>query len=228
MINALGQRPGAASRHHELERERGTDMKSMTAVAHNAAGTKRPRRRSVVLFAGVVTAVAVFSATSTPAFSADNGTIDATVTPATTACLTVNPSSHDFGAKPFMQPGGVASNGDVLFTVTNCGTALQKLYGRGTDAHNAANSVTWTLQQGNPCGAGPNNYRLLLDHAPEDAAWSGFAVLLTKTDQQLLGGGGLPGTASIRINATVQMPCAGSGGAGQAMSFQYVITAALL
>jgi hypothetical protein len=215
----------AASRYHELEGERGTDMKSMTIAACTAAGTTRSRRRFGVLFAGIVTAVGVFSATSTPAFSADSGSVSATVTPSAPACITLDKAAINFPSFPFSTSGRVSTNPPGSFyqvTVSNCGSADINVFGKGTDATNSGQTVTWTLDNSfsEPCAIGLNKFQLSVSSAN-----GGWGKLLSTTDQSLVA---LGAGQAATIAHTLRMPCTGSGGAGQAMSWQFIYTATLL
>lgn len=176
-----------------------------------------------VLIGGAVVAVAYFVASSLPAFSADNGTINAQVTPAA-PCITLDKTSLNFGTAPFSPQQGVSSF-QVPGSVTSCTGTAQKLYGRGTDAKNAAASVTWTLDDSGqlPCNLANNQYQL---SAGDSGGTNNWGVYLSTANKQLLGTGGMLAANTTRtIDSGLRMPCAGSDGAGQAMSWQYIYTA---
>jgi hypothetical protein len=178
-------------------------------------------KRRFALGGGLATVLAVFFTTSLPAFSDANGAVTATVTPLV-ACLTLDKTSIDFGTLPFSPTGGVTNRGTDV-TATNCGGTAEQIYGRGTDAANSGGSVTWTLDSSGalPCTLGTNKFQLA-----ETAADNSWGIYLSKADQQL-GSGSLGGGATATYRNGMRMPCTGSGGAGQTMSWQYIYTATL-
>jgi hypothetical protein len=205
-------------------------MKTMTVAACTAAGKTRSRRRFGVL---IVTAAFLFSATSTPAFSADNGSVSASVTPAAgAACITLDKTSINFGSLPLSQSGAVSTNSpgpNANVLVSNCGDADSKLFGRATNATNQAQAtVTWTLDNSTsePCAIGANKFQLRVSDAT--GSTGGYSKMLSQTDQLLGPANYLLGPGrSTSIAHEVRMPCTGSGGVSQAMSWQYIYTATL-
>jgi hypothetical protein len=155
----------------------------------------------------------IWASTATPILAADNGTVDASVTVAT-PCLLVTPSSLDFGTLAFN------STASQPVTYTNCGITYERVYGKGTDATGTA--ATWTL---NPtfgsCGPGSaDQYGLYV------ATYSGATftpVNLSTTDALLESVA--PNSAGVGDQLFIRMPCAGSGGGGETMSFQVTYTA---
>lgn len=162
-------------------------------------------------------ATCCFVASAVPVFSADSGTVAASVT-AATPCITVTPASVTFGTAGFSNSSTatvVDSSGTMSFT--NCGSAKQRIYGRGTNA--TGSGATWTLMTAgspaNPCTVGPNSY--------QQATFRGSTeVILTDTNTNLID---LDGGANFTVDGRIRMPCAGSSGAGTSMSFSFVYTA---
>lgn len=155
---------------------------------------------------------ALWAGSATTTLGADNGSVDATVTVAT-PCIVVTPSVLDFGTVPF---GGLASQ---PLQYMNCGQADENIYGRATDASGA--SGTWTLDPLRAsCAASPgvNHYRLDL-YANANALVRPLG--LVDSSIELLGSG----ASSVDSSIAIFMPCAGSDGIGDAMSFQITFTA---
>lgn len=175
-------------------------------------------RRTLALAGGLAIAAAYFALSALPALSADTGTVNAQVTVAT-ACITLDKTLLDFGSLSFSQPnqGGTSQP----LTVTNCGSAA-KLFGRGTDAKNGAGTITWTLVDGDPCTVGINHYASSLGGSTPS-----WGVLLSTADKQLLGNSLLGSGSAATMGNGLLMPCTGSSGSGQIMSWQIVFTATL-
>ena len=195
-------------------------------------------RKLTLTASGLALAAAYFVASALPAFSADGGTVTATVTPAV-ACLTLDTSSVDFGSQPFSTPSQM-SKADYPGVntpyprLTNCGGSEATLLARGTNA-TGAGGAAWTLTpvEGNPCAEGVDKYHQWVNAANLADGTLGIPLRLSTTDQQFkvnysastkntLGPG-----ASMGVALVVELPCAGSTGAGAAMGFSYVFTATL-
>lgn len=193
----------------------------------------RPReggtmRRLLAIAVGLTIAAAYFTLSALPAFSADNGTVNAQVTvQGAVTCITLSTTSLDYGPVPFSQPSAGAENRVLFMNVNNCGDAA-KLFGSGTDAKNGAGSeaITWTLDDNvttHPCTLGVNRYSYVLNDGPA-ATWG---VGLSTANKQLLGNSLLGSGAAATIYNLLKMPCAGSDGSGLTMSWQIVYTATL-
>lgn len=159
-------------------------------------------------------AIAGLWATSAgPILAADNGTVDAQVTVAT-PCVTINTPTIDFGTLPFSSET-LGGSGQKVINYANCGDAAERIWAAGTNA--TGTSATWQLSNaiGSTCSVPVNNYRLLIT----DGAIA--AVLSTAAQELEL----LDAEANNFVTTTLDMPCLGSDGAGQVMSFQILITA---
>ena len=164
-------------------------------------------------------ATLVLGGLATPAFAADNGSVDAQVTVATPCILLTEPVSgtSDFGTLPF-STAGTTTEGQQPISYQNCGTAAQRIWAAGTDA--TGGDATWYL------GAGPgpicdqplNTYRIALfglDGSPVGAILETTPVELQSLEPPFV----------TRLSATLSMPCVGSDGVGETMSFQILFTA---
>jgi hypothetical protein len=169
-------------------------------------------------FAIGVALATVWVGSALPALAAENGTVDAQVTVAT-PCILVDPPSIDFGSLPFRSPTNpVISSLSPLIQLTNCGAGPEQMFGRGTDATIGGNPV-WTLGPYGPCSGGLNEYSL---RAVSDYDIA-HPIALTTTDQVLdIAAGGNP-FAVRRLDLV--MPCTGSDGVGQIVTFQAIFTA---
>ena len=155
----------------------------------------------------------LWAMSASPMLAADNGTVDAQVTVAT-PCLIASPPSVDFGTVQF------GASGSHAIQVTNCGYGSELVLARGTDAAGDG-GASWTLTNDtSPCGGGSNNYRLQLSASTVPA---GTPLALTTSNQSI----GSVGSGSDSLVDTLRlvMPCAGSDGIGQVMSFQVMFTA---
>lgn len=151
----------------------------------------------------------VLAANAAPTFAADTGSVEATVTVAT-PCILVITTAIDFGSTPFANPDpvGISSAG---VSYQNCSDSIEHIWVGGTDA--TGPSATWELDGQAPatCAGTLNAFQL----------W--FANLYVSEEYrelELLGA-----NASNAHSAQLYMPCVGSDGAGQTMSFQLTLSA---
>jgi hypothetical protein len=149
-----------------------------------------------------------------PALAGSEGTVSAQVTVAA-PCIQISPAQLDFGTLGLSQDNVNLVSGTRPVTATNCG-APSTLFGRGSNA-TSTGGTTWTLTPGGDVCPSPNNYVQRVDTG-------GASIALSSQNSALraLAGGG-----TANLGAIVVMPCAGSSGAGQIMTFSYVFTAVL-
>jgi hypothetical protein len=175
----------------------------------------------LALFGGLALAAAVFVLSAVPAVGASSGSVSASVTPSA-ACLTVTPSSLDFGTANFsrVNPGGNVESvvGGNPLTVTNCSQDTETIFVSATAATNAAQTASWSLNSSfDQCAAGPDQYAINLSNS------AGFLTTAETTFRDFVGGGNtITGTTPF-----LHMPCSGSHGAGEAMSFSINFTATI-
>jgi hypothetical protein len=161
-------------------------------------------------------ALGALAAGAAPVFADSSGSVSARVSVAA-PCIEVTPTSLDFGVL------GLSTRalpvGSVLLPLTahNCGTAREGLFARGTNA-TGSGGTTWTLVGSNICD-GANRFGQLVTR-------SALQYDLT-ADTDVSIGTPLGGGEASTVNAAMFMPCTGSGGAGEVMSFSYVFTAVL-
>ena len=169
------------------------------------------RRRGVTVLA----IAGALAASAAPAFGDPGGTVSAQVTVAA-PCIQITPSQVDFGTLGFSQNSLNLSAGTRPVTATNCGAAAH-LLGHGSNA-TSAGGTTWTLDAtGDTICPVLNSYGQRIDTGP-------VSIPLATQDKNLRD---LAVAEAASLNAIVVMPCTGSGGAGEVMTFSYVFTAAL-
>jgi hypothetical protein len=198
-----------------------------------------PRRLiSVLLLTGAAIAVSVV-----PAFGAGSGSVDMKVTVAS-PCLTVGPATPvDFGNQSFSTPSAQQTATSNAISFANCASVPENVTVRGTDA--TGPSAVWTLvdsppSQFDPTVGGqvineclnappPDKYSVRVEVAVgTETAVQGFNGHLSKLDtflRTVSGVASFQGATTYPTVTKLLMPCTGSSGAGQAMSFQAVYTA---
>jgi hypothetical protein len=154
-----------------------------------------------------------------PAFAADTVTVDAEVS-IVAPCLTVSTTSVDFGAN-LPSVGTDANRSLRAFSYASCSGLSEKVFGRGTDANGPTS--TWSLLYvPESCSIrGLNNFSLYGQGFTDGRTY--FSYPLTTTDQEVETVG--PGVAGSTSELVLWMPCVGSDGVGETMSFQIVFTA---
>jgi hypothetical protein len=154
-----------------------------------------------------------------PALAADSVTVDAEVS-AAAPCLISSTSSLDFGSNLF-----TAENADESYSIrqvnyTSCSGLPEHVFARATDATNGDGTVSWSLAPGRQrCPQfGLNSY--VLEAISEDLRRT---LTLSRSDQEFEVV--QPGAMGTLHDVWLIMPCVGSDGAGQTMSFQLTFTA---
>lgn len=167
------------------------------------------------LLAGVL-AIGLLAASSGPAFGDDEGTVSAQVT-AAAPCIQVTPATLDFGTLGFSQSQVSFASASRPLDVTNCGAAIG-LLGRGSDA-TSTSGAAWDLDTDGELDC-PTTDRYV-----QRVDTGGASVPLHDTSDTNLRALGAGEVADL--GAIVVMPCVGSSGAGQVMTFSYTFTAVL-
>jgi hypothetical protein len=166
------------------------------------------KRIALVLAAA---AIFVVAATALPASAASSGSVAVKITVAS-PCLVVGPSSGiEFPPMKFGDGGPAKTD----MSVDNCSGVDEDVYARGTNATGTSTNAVWTLS-----GDFTNNVDLF------NLTLTGTSQTLALDPQSRLWRTMGPGD-SDSIRAYINMPTAGSGGAGDTMSMQIVYTASL-
>jgi hypothetical protein len=180
-------------------------------------------------------AAAALAMSAVPAFTADTGTVAVTVTAqaAATPCITVAPTTLDFGTLAFSTAGVLSrrfiGGTGTSPTVANCGTADQFMTLATTNATGPSGSWTPTgaADGTNPCPA-VNSFNIT-GHREADAN-QGIRLTSTPALVPAVGGVGpyMQGpNVSDNFGFTLNMPCQGSNGAGEQKSLTLTFTAAV-
>jgi len=183
------------------------------------------RRRSVLLAA--VALAAAMIGTGTPVAAQDSGTVGATLTVAdASACLTVTQTAVSYlTTLDFSQPGSdAAAKSNPLYAIDNCGSVGIDISVRGTDATAADPAVaTWALTGDPTFTSTCTTLDVYAVDVEADGGTFGLFGMLTTTDQVALT---LPGGATAtNVGHDLWMPCQGSSGASETMSFDVIYTA---
>jgi hypothetical protein len=159
-------------------------------------------------FATVLATAALAGGVASPALAGDSVTVDASVE-VTGPCLTTSTTYLDFGQQSL--EGGAFR----AITYQNCSAATERVYARGTDASGGGGGVDWLLDDsGTPCpDLGPNRFGVRTD----------AFLMIGTTDREIEEVS--PGSDGAVGALGLFMPCAGSDGIGQTMTFQVVFTA---
>lgn len=179
----------------------------------------RPGRRSLrAALAAITATVAAGLLAPLPAFGDDTGTVAATVTVAA-PCILLDIAQVDFGTRSFNTVSTNIFSQSPTLTATNCSGTDENILARGTDA-TSVGGATWTLYSAftNPCNVGPDKYQLQYNNLGTGTGYS-----LTTSDQEVATGVGAGVGHTYRL--TLLMPCTGSGGAGETMNLQTILTA---
>jgi hypothetical protein len=171
--------------------------------------------------------VIALAAGAVPAFTADNGSITGTVSVPDAACIELSSTSLDYGTVPFAASGSASRGFSSAITFTNCSSAVSRFAMSGTDASGTGGSWSLTDDWLN-CDGRLNRYGLF------EVETDGFpGVYLTTAPKTLVHHRAPantvedtfgPGEAD-ELAFILDMPCAGSAGAGRTFSFSVAMTA---
>jgi len=175
---------------------------------------------------GIATALGVSVMPAYTATPSDSGSVVGTVTAlGGGACLQLSNTSASFGTLPFSTRTQLsAAQGNPTPSFQNCGNFNETISIAGTDASGA--NTSWHLDSGfagNPCidarGAAQINVYGLEFNAPPVGQ-----VRITKTATPISTyGAGVTTPLALQLD----MPCVGSSGDGQVVSFSVNLTAAV-
>jgi hypothetical protein len=192
--------------HHATDRPSG-------ATASGGRGMSRWKRVTALVAAG-----SMWLGLVGPAAGADNGTVDAQVTVASPCIEITTPATGtiDFGTLPFSSASDDSLGQDYV-TYVNCSGSDEHIWGEGTSA--SGTTATWDLNDylyGLNCDQGLNQYKLAI------SGTSVFTNLATTAkDLQTLASAADSGLLHLDLT----MPCVGSDGVSDTMSFQVIFTA---
>ncbi len=169
-------------------------------------------------------ALAALAVGAVPAFTADTGTINVSITASAPAgpCLEITGTDVGFGTLPFSTSSQTGFGyGNVNPQFRNCATVDEQIAIEGSDA--TGPSATWALAPGlsNCGGSSPplDEYHLtyVLD--------GGGTQSITKAKTTLLSSATPAANPDHELVLRLITPCAGSNGAGQTFTASVVLTA---
>jgi hypothetical protein len=182
-------------------------------------------RKGLVLVAALVASTA-FALTAVPAFTAtpaDSGSVTGTVTAlGAGACLQLTSSAVVFGTLPFStrtQPS--MAQGNPTPSVQNCGNVNETISIAGSDA--TGPNTSWHLTVTNPCVKADGSAQINAYGVTYDAASAGHAAITPNATPISTFAPG----ATTPVGLQLFMPCVGSSGDGQVVSFSINLTAAV-
>ena len=176
---------------------------------------KKPRLLILGVLAVLVASVAA------PAWAADNGTIDATVS-VEGPCIEIGSPTVDFGAQGFSTTGSDNLPFAAAVSVTNCSASYVDLYATASDASNLGDTVIWSMTD-----AFDPDTQDICPSTDTFAASLGDGIYdywLSKSSDTLVT---QRAHSMVSLYPKMAMPCSGSHGSGQVMSFTYTVTAIL-
>lgn len=192
--------------------------------------------RTRLVLATAALALAALAGGAGPALTSDNGTVAVTITAEgqATPCITVAPTTLDFGTLGFSSPGVLSTRfvgqDGVTPTVTNCGTVGQEIFLAASDATGPSGSWTPAGQavNTNPCPA-IDTFNL---SANRDGVSQSFFARLSGSPVPALADNGQgsyvqPTGAADVFGFQLDMPCQGSNGAGEQKSLTVTFTAVI-
>jgi hypothetical protein len=151
-----------------------------------------------------------------PTSGPDTGVVDADVTvPTSAACIELSTTSISFGTQRFGTEDALATPG---ITVTNCSGTDESLLAHVSAA--AGTGATWTpIDTAGTCADGTlgiDEFHLKIRRPANEADPVTYLGPNNKQLAELTGG------ADADLDALLDMPCAGSAGAGQTMGMNIV------
>jgi hypothetical protein len=138
-------------------------------------------------------------------------------------CITLDGALADFGVAQFSTTSSANYVQGAMSTITNCSGGSADLLARTTKASNAAGTVQWTPVNTttNPCATGPNTFQHVLF-----LGVGGFAI--DETNQTVLVSGDTFGDGQQRnFQHLLGMPCTGSDGNNDALTWTVTFTAVM-
>jgi hypothetical protein len=199
-------------------------------------------KTKLAISTALVTGILILSAL--PTFGASSATVPMSVS-VQAPCITVDlgtATKIDFGSQGFSYPpptGGLSIAQNSTPKVINCGSGSEDVFvkstnaaGSGTGAWSLEPTFTWVnpVDSGRSiCDFGSNKFALGARMYNGTNLLSTQILNVTTTDQKLFQAGPSSGSPvpSYRAESTLIMPCIGSSGGGETMSFQLTYTASL-
>jgi hypothetical protein len=164
----------------------------------------------------LVLAGGIYAGSSVPVFSADNGTVEASVTVQDAACIVVTSSGIDYGTRAFSTAVLVQPTGSIT-SLASCSGAAQSIQIKGAAA--TGPTPSWSLVSSLSCPGTTNQFVHEFDNPNTAGTW------IALTTGNLNFGGIGPMVTIPDISTRLTMPCTGSAGAGMEVTTQIIFTA---
>jgi hypothetical protein len=165
----------------------------------------------------VLLAGGVYAGSSVPVFSADNGTVNATVTVQDVACITVTSAGIDYGTKAFSTSAVPVQSSGSITSIASCSGSAQTVLIKGTPT--TGTTPAWSLVNSLACPT-PNQFV----HEFDNPGTAGSYLALGTNNLTFQAGFASMATISS-IPTRLTMPCTGSSGGGVQVSTQIIFTA---
>jgi len=166
-------------------------------------------RRSTFL---VVVVALLMPLVAVPSMGADTGTVTNTVTtPA--PCMTLDQATLDWGTIAFNPLGVPVETAYQVVNIGDCSDQAQNLLVAGTAATSSTSVAEWQLAAISLCGPLTDLYQVMADNVGDTDP----GIPLEDAFFQNIGGVPAFGTVGVEIGLT--MPCEGSSGQGETMTF---------
>jgi len=168
-------------------------------------------RRNTIL---VVAVALLLALTAVPSMGADTGSVTNTVT-TRAPCMTLGQTTLDWGTRSFTQPGSPIGTGFQVVNVGDCSEQAQSLLVAGTAATSSTSAAAWQLTNLVDCDAGADLYQVMADNV----GLGDVDPVIPLQDGVFQNIGGVPGFGTTGVNIGLTMPCEGSSGQGETMTF---------
>jgi hypothetical protein len=172
------------------------------------------------------------AASAVPAFTADNGSVVATVSvaPPPAPCIMLTPGSIGFGTLPFSDPAAASTplqDASPQVHFTSCATAGENLFLAASDATTASGG-SWDVPNfgnDNTCTSGSNLYQ---PYFASFAFGSGRLYNPAADGTYFTRVGAFSAGQAADLKFQINMPCRGSAGAGEIVSMTFSALAVLV
>ena len=167
----------------------------------------------------VLLAGGVYAASSVPVFSADNQTVEASVTVQDAACIVVTSSGIDYGTKAFStQALPVQATGSIT-SLASCSGSSQTVSIKGTPT--TGSTPAWSLVNSLACPTA-NQFVHEFDNPGTQGGFLALGI-----NNLTFQAGFAPMASITNIPTRLTMPCTGSSGAGLEVTTQIIFTASV-
>lgn len=173
--------------------------------------------RRIALIGSILGVLGVAVISGVPAFGADNGTVNATVSVQDVPCMTVTSSGINYGSRSFStQASPVQVTGNIT-SIATCSGSGQTVFVKGGQATDGAGAV-WSLAGALSCPT-TDQYVHEVDNPNNGASYIALTTNATNFGTLNASPSSIP-----NIPTRLTMPCTGSSGLGKTMNMQILFT----